>query len=80
MPAIAAAAVGTFIAAGESLGDGSHRRNTFEAEVVFATNASLTNKTEDGAFLDGLKGFGARNGIVLIDEGHKAAARCSGAC
>ena len=78
LKAMATARVGTFIAAVESLGDGAHLRNTFDADVLFATNPSLTNKTEDAAFLDGLKAFGARNGVVVIDEGHKAAAEMLG--
>ncbi len=71
---VAAARISTFIAATDSLGDGRHLRNTFEADVIFATNPSLVNKTEDQAFLDGLVAFGKAHGVVVIDEGHKAAA------
>lgn len=76
--AVAAARLSTFIAATDSLGDGRHLRNTFAADVIFATNPSLTNKAEDPAFVEGLRKFGASGGVVVIDEGHKAAAEMLG--
>lgn len=53
IPALARARVSSFIAATDHLGDGGHLRNTMEADVVFATNPSLTNKIGDEDFLQG---------------------------
>lgn len=74
IPALARARVSSFIAATDHLGDGGHLRNTMEADVVFATNPSLTNKIGDEDFLQGVRAFGRAGGVVVIDEGHKAAA------
>lgn len=74
IPALAQARVSSFIAATDHIGDGAHLRNTFEADVVFATNPSLTNKIDDEDFLRGVRSFGRAGGVVVIDEGQKAAA------
>jgi hypothetical protein len=71
---VAGARISTFIAATDSLGDGRHLRNTFDADVIFATNPSLTNKADDPEFIAAITAFGKARGVVVIDEGHKAAA------
>jgi superfamily II DNA or RNA helicase len=49
-------------------------RNSLDADVIPATNMSLVNKLDDEDFLRSLDRFGRKGGVVLIDEGHKAAA------
>lgn len=74
VPAVKGAQTAFYVAKNESIGDGPMLRNSLDADVIPATNMSLVNKLDDEDFLRSLDRFGKRGGVVLIDEGHKAAA------
>src|SRR5918993_5791518 len=74
VPAVKDAQTAFYVAKNETIGDGPMLRNSLDADVIPATNMSLVNKLDDEDFLRSLDRFGKRGGVVLIDEGHKAAA------
>ncbi|MCB8823162.1 DEAD/DEAH box helicase [Microvirga rosea] len=74
LPALEAARTAFFVAKNETVGDGPMLRDTLDADVIAAINMSLVNKLDDGHFLNALERFGKRGGVVVIDEGQKAAA------
>jgi superfamily II DNA or RNA helicase len=74
IPAIKRARTAFYVAKNETIGDGLMQRNSLDADIIPATNMSLVNKLDDEDFLRALDRFGKRGGVVLIDEGHKAAA------
>lgn len=71
--AIRGALIGAFIAQNDRI-PGKFTRNSLDVDVCIATNMSLVNKASDPAFQRELKAFGARGGVVLVDEGQNAAA------
>ena len=74
VPAVKGAETAFYVARNETIGDQPMVRNSLDADVIPATNMSLVNKLDDEEFLRSLDRFGKRGGVVLIDEGHKAAA------
>ncbi|KLK91715.1 hypothetical protein AA309_18675 [Microvirga vignae] len=74
VPAVKGAPTAFFVAKNKIIGDQPMVRNSLDAAVIPATNMSLVNKLDDEDFLHSLDQFGKRGGVVLIDEGHKAAA------
>jgi superfamily II DNA or RNA helicase len=74
VPAVKGAQTAFYVAKNEIIGEQPMVRNSLDADVIPATNMSLVNKLDDEEFLRSLDRFGKRGGVVLIDEGHKAAA------
>ncbi|GHE72955.1 hypothetical protein GCM10019059_35690 [Camelimonas fluminis] len=72
-PTIQRGSISAFIAQNDTL-PCEFSRNTLDASLILATGSSLVNKAADPNFQKELADFGAKGGVVFVDEGQTAAA------